>query len=604
MFGQSCASCNSTDLESDPSRGDTFCTKCGAVLEENLIVSELQFEEGSHGAANLIGRMVSSDANYKSLSSGTFGNSLAVNSRESREITLANAKDKIKRLGQILRLNQHCIATAFNFYKMALSRRLTYGRKQNNVFAACLYMTCRVEGTSHMLLDLSDATAVNIFELGKTYLKLSNALCINIPPIDPCIYIVRFSNRLHKLIGTDNDKVRDIEMTALRLVQRMKRDWIHTGRRPSGLCGAALLVACRLNSVHCNIRDIIKIVQVCETTIRKRLSEFGDTETGRLTLDEFMTVDLEGEEDPPCFKEARKKHKMILQNLDSPDHMEEFQQEITKFQEMIDDKLEDIRLEKHKKYKSMMMPSVISAPKTSKKNKRKTRNSRDSLSEDEETEIDEANIEVLEEVIVGKLIETETANIVNRVLDGKDSNENNLTALERLDAMRPTAESLRLPAAGLNNFDVAANACRELSIINSSAFLDDEIIDEEEQGELDLTGISDDEIDSYILSTEERIAKEDLWKNVHAEYIEEERLKEEKRKEEEAERKKKGYDAGPPVKKKRTARKKAPVVAISAGEAIEKMLHEKRISSKINYEVLKNLNPSNTTVESIVTDVD
>lgn len=30
-------------------------------------------------------------------------------------------------------------------------------------------------------------------------------------------------------------------MTALRLLQRMKRDWMHTGRRPSGLCGAGTL---------------------------------------------------------------------------------------------------------------------------------------------------------------------------------------------------------------------------------------------------------------------------------------------------------------------------------------------------------------------------
>ena len=172
MFGATCNQCGSTELESDPTRGDTFCTKCGAVLEENLIVSELQFEEGSHGAANLIGRMVSSDANYKSLAAGTIGNNLSVNSRESREITLENAKRRIKGIGQQLRLNSHCVTTAFNFYKMALSRRLTYGRRQNNVYAACLYMTCRIEGTSHMLLDLSDVTQVNIFELGKTYLKL------------------------------------------------------------------------------------------------------------------------------------------------------------------------------------------------------------------------------------------------------------------------------------------------------------------------------------------------------------------------------------------------------------------------------------------------
>jgi len=37
------------------------------------------------------------------------------------------------------------------------------------------------------------------------------------------------------------DKEHDVAMTALRLVSRMKRDWIHHGRRPSGLCGAGKL---------------------------------------------------------------------------------------------------------------------------------------------------------------------------------------------------------------------------------------------------------------------------------------------------------------------------------------------------------------------------
>lgn len=34
------------------------------------------------------------------------------------------------------------------------------------------------------------------------------------------------------------EKNHEVSMTAMRLVQRMKRDWMHTGRRPSGLCGA------------------------------------------------------------------------------------------------------------------------------------------------------------------------------------------------------------------------------------------------------------------------------------------------------------------------------------------------------------------------------
>ncbi|CAL8298184.1 unnamed protein product [Arctogadus glacialis] len=50
---------------------------------------------------------------------------------------------------------------------------------------------------------------------------------------DPCLYIPRFAQLLEF-----GEKNRDVSMTALRLLQRMKRDWMHTGRRPSGLCGA------------------------------------------------------------------------------------------------------------------------------------------------------------------------------------------------------------------------------------------------------------------------------------------------------------------------------------------------------------------------------
>lgn len=548
MFGATCNACGSTELESDPTRGDTFCTKCGEVIEENLIVSELQFEEGSHGAANLIGRMVSSDANYKSLAAGTMGNNMAVGNRESREITLENAKRRIKSIGQQLRLNNHCVSTAFNFYKMALSRRLTYGRRQNNVYAACLYMTCRIEGTHHMLLDLSDITQVNIFELGKTYLKLSNALCINIPPIDPCIFIVRFSNKLHKLIGTDIGKIRDIELTALRLVQRMKRDWIHTGRRPSGLCGAALLVACRLNGIHCNIRDIIKIVQVCETTIRKRLAEFGDTQTGKLTLDEFMTVDLEGEDDPPCFKEARKRQRFMLEDISSDEKAEEFEREISQFQELIDQKLEESRATRNKRYRAMLEPSKP------------------------EDDV------VTEDNAVEKVVESEMKDILTQVLDDSDDSE---TVLEKLKDFRPTARNLGLMRSPCLEVAIQEEQSREQS-------------EDEDDGELDLSGLDDDEIDSYILSEPELSAREDCWNKVNTEFLQEEMEKEKAAAEEEQPK---------IIKRKQTKRKRAPCVATSANEAVETMLHEKRISSKINYKVLSQIMASDIS-ESLMKDID
>ncbi|RLU16841.1 hypothetical protein DMN91_010909 [Ooceraea biroi] len=128
--------------------------------------------------------------------------------------------------------------------------------------------------------------------------------------IDPSLFVLRFAHKLEF-----GEKTHAVSMTASRIVQRMKRDSIHSGRRPSGLCGAALLIAARLHEFNRSPNDIIKIVKVHESTLRKRLMEFGDTPSSALTLDEFMTVDLEEEQDPPAFKAARKKDKERLQKV-------------------------------------------------------------------------------------------------------------------------------------------------------------------------------------------------------------------------------------------------------------------------------------------------
>lgn len=58
-----------------------------------------------------------------------------------------------------------------------------------------------------------------------------------------------------------------------------------------------------------------------------------------------------------------------------------------------------------------------------------------------------------------------------------------------------------------------------------------------------------------------------------------------------AEKAQKEREEGKPEKKrKRTTKKKQIGPASSVGEAIEKILIEKKISSKINYDVLKSLN--------------
>lgn len=62
MSGKKCKHCGSSEIEVDPARGDAVCTSCGTVLEDNIIVAEVEFQETAHGGASAIGQFVSADS--------------------------------------------------------------------------------------------------------------------------------------------------------------------------------------------------------------------------------------------------------------------------------------------------------------------------------------------------------------------------------------------------------------------------------------------------------------------------------------------------------------------------------------------------------------
>lgn len=62
-----------------------------------------------------------------------------------------------------------------------------------------------------------------------------------------------------------------VQLTALHLVQSMKRDWMQTGRKPSGICGAALFIAAHIHGFERTKQDIISVVHIGWSTIEKRV---------------------------------------------------------------------------------------------------------------------------------------------------------------------------------------------------------------------------------------------------------------------------------------------------------------------------------------------
>jgi len=134
-----------------------------------------------------------------------------------------------------------------------------------------------------------------------------------INPINPEDLIYRFAKQLE--FGELTMRVAN---EAAHIVQRMNRDWMTTGRRPAGICGAALILAARMNNFRRTVREVVYVVKVTDLTIHKRLDEFRVTESSDLTVEQFRTIDLEKAHDPPAFYEARnrkskRKRKRVIQ---------------------------------------------------------------------------------------------------------------------------------------------------------------------------------------------------------------------------------------------------------------------------------------------------
>ncbi|CAA9989656.1 transcription factor IIIb subunit, putative [Plasmodium knowlesi strain H] len=234
--------------------------------------------------------------------------------RESRELSLQKGYINIQKIAEHLHLSTQHVESAQRIYLMALQRNFTMGRNNSYVAASCLYTICRREKSPVMLIDFSDILQTPVKPLGKTFLKLLRLLHISVPNIDPSLYLERFAHKLN----LKND-IYKVTYTGIKLIQAMTRDWICTGRRPTGLCGAALLISTRMHGIFVHSNTIANIVRISNPTIIKRLSEFKNTSTAKMKVSDFDKIrlnDLPSNSLPPCViaSKRRKFREDMLRN--------------------------------------------------------------------------------------------------------------------------------------------------------------------------------------------------------------------------------------------------------------------------------------------------
>ncbi|KAI5659485.1 hypothetical protein M9H77_28278 [Catharanthus roseus] len=278
-----CSYCAKNIPRPDNVDGKICCSLCGRVLDEDIFSSEPSFVKNAAGQSQLAGNYVRTIQNDYSAS---------------RERILNEAYNGIEGIIYALGIDggDSISRPALAFYTIAVERNFTRGRRKEQVEAACLYIACRENKKPYLLIDFSEYLRINVYVLGAVFLQLCKLLSLEEHPIvqkpvDPSLFIHRFTDRLF------GERKPSVSKTALHIVASMKRDWMQTGRKPSGLCGAALYISALSQGLKVSKSDIIRVVHVCEATLTKRLIEFENTESGSLTIEEFKTKAEEFEKD-------------------------------------------------------------------------------------------------------------------------------------------------------------------------------------------------------------------------------------------------------------------------------------------------------------------
>ncbi|QIW95702.1 hypothetical protein AMS68_001220 [Peltaster fructicola] len=307
------ACCDEPKIEEED--GAKVCKNCYTQISESNIVSDITFQEDSRGAATVQGGFIGENARHaRTLGSAAYRR--VGGEKNSIQEIEANGRRELASLCPRLSIPETWSMQAAAIWSLAAKQNFTAGRRTDEVIAACLYAACRRQKENTVLLmDISEQQKINVFRLGEVYKDLCKALFLEndnllgfqrLVEIEPLV--LKYCRNLEF-----GEMTRSVAEDAVKIVRRMKRDWIVTGRHPAGLCGGAIILAASMNNFRRSVREVVYVAKVADATISKRMEEFRRTQSAALTVDQFREfgTKLKGELDPPSLhlsEERQQKH--------------------------------------------------------------------------------------------------------------------------------------------------------------------------------------------------------------------------------------------------------------------------------------------------------
>ncbi|WP_458207579.1 transcription initiation factor IIB [Haladaptatus sp. NG-SE-30] len=278
-------------LVSDEGRGETVCSECGLVVEEDSVDRGPEwraFDAKEKDEKSRVGAPTTKMMHDKGLSTNigwqdkdAYGRTLGSRQREkmqrlrtwnerfrtrdSKERNLKQALGEIDRMASALGLPKNVRETASVIYRRALEEDLLPGRSIEGVATASLYAAARQTSVPRSLDEVASVSRIDEMEFKRTYRYIVRELSLEIQPADPQNYVTRFAS--------DLDISDESERCAHDLLKAAKKQGVHSGKSPVGLAAAAVYAGALLSNEKVTQAQVSEVASVSEVTIRNRYQE-------------------------------------------------------------------------------------------------------------------------------------------------------------------------------------------------------------------------------------------------------------------------------------------------------------------------------------------
>ena len=283
-----CPKCSSTELISDLKNGETVCSKCGLVIDDEIIdmgpewraftpsernnkqrtglgMSYTLYDKGLStvfkGNRDAYGNLLKDETRIKMDRLRRYDNRSKFDETWRRNLSIAMAE--LDRMTTALYLPQNLKEQSALLYRKSLKMDLIRGRSIDAFVAATIYAACRQNNLPRPLKDISRLSTREHGEIARTYRLLLREMKLKMPIDDPMKFVPSIASKLNLR--------RDTEQMAVHILVRAKKRNSLSGKDPRGLAAAALYMACIRNEDKRIQKDIADAAGTTEVTLRNRL---------------------------------------------------------------------------------------------------------------------------------------------------------------------------------------------------------------------------------------------------------------------------------------------------------------------------------------------